>query len=340
MMHRLSICLLSATLLFAGAAFGQTEDVEREKIARTTMKFLNVSADPRAAALGDAMTAVEGGSTALFYNPAGMGSQTSFVTASVAQTDWFVDVSYNFASVSLRPMGGRWGVFGLSMMAVDYGEFEETIRADNDDGFIDLGTFSPTAVSFGVGYARALTDRFSIGAHVKYASQDLGVSVMSVDGDGNLDRANNEESVVAFDFGMLYHTGYRSLTFAAAARNFAREVEYEEESYELPLLLKIGVSMNVMDFTNMSRDVHSLVVSIDTESPRDYSEQIKIGGEYTFMNTISLRAGYIFPTDQQGINAGVGIHRTIGGIRFGGDYAYTDFGVFDAVHRIGLSLSL
>lgn len=332
--------MLVVAFLLAVPSFGQAPEVEREKIARTTMKFLNVSGDPRAASLGDAMTALEGGSTALFYNPAGMVGQTTFLNAAVSQADWFVDVKYNFASLALRPWDGRWGVFGLSLVAVDYGEFEETIRADNEDGFLDLGTFSPSALSVGVGYARALTDRFSIGAHVKYANQDLGLSVMSTSSNGDLDRATNEESVVAFDFGMLYETGFRSLTFAAAARNFAREVEYEEESYELPLLLKIGVSMDLMDFTNMSRDLHSLVVSIDTESPRDYSEQIKIGGEYTFMETISLRAGYVFPTDQQGINAGVGIHRTLAGVRIGGDYAYTDFGVFDGVHRIGLQLSL
>jgi hypothetical protein len=338
MIYRKSILLLGCMLLLAGTALGQAQDIERKKIARTTMKFLNVSADPRAAALGDAMTAVDGGSSALFYNPAGMSGQTSFINLTVSQVDWFVDTKYNFASLALRPADGRWGVFGFSLIAVDYGEFEETIRADNEAGFIDLGTFSPSSLSFGVGYARTLTDRFSIGAHVKYANQDLGNSVMSA-GD-ELDRAANEESVIAYDFGMLYRTGFRSLTFAAAARNFAPEVEYEEESYELPLLLKIGMSMDVMDFTNMSRDMHSFVVSIDTESPRDYQEQIKIGGEYTFMETISFRVGYIFPTDQQGINAGVGIHRTIAGMRIGGDYAYTDFGVFEGVHRIGLQVSL
>ncbi len=327
-------------LLLAGPAFGQAQDIEREKIARTTMKFLNVSAHPRAASLGDAMTALEIGAMSMLYNPAGMSGQNSFLNVSVSQADWFVDVEYNFATLSVRPYGGRWGVFGFSLVAVDYGEIEETIRFDNDDGYLDLGTFSPTALSFGVGYARTLTDRFSIGAHVKYARQDLGNSVISTNDELEMDRADNEESVIAYDFGMLYRTGFRSLTFAAAARNFAPEVEYEEESYELPLLLTIGVSMNLTDFTNVNRDMHSFVVSVDTESPRDYHEQIKIGGEYTFLNTISLRAGYIFPTDQQGINAGIGIHRTIGGISIGGDYAYTDFGVFDSVHRIGLELSL
>lgn len=317
--------------------YGQDE-TEREKLARTTMKFLNISADPRAAALGDAVTALEGGSTSLFYNPASMGNQRFFLDAAVAQTQWFVDVKYNFASLSLRPFGGRWGVLGFSFVSADYGQLEETIRADNEQGFIDLGTFTPHAWSFGLGYARGLTDRFSVGGQVKYVAQDLGTSVMSGQ-EGSFEQAANKEGVVAFDFGMLYETGFRSLTFAVNARNFAREVEYAEESYELPLLLKIGVAMDLVDLTGLSRDMHAFVVGIDTESPRDYDEQVKIGGEYTFMKTLSLRAGYVFPTDEQGINAGVGIHQTVGGMRIGGDYAYTDFGVFDTVHRIGLQLS-
>lgn len=340
MMHRASaffICLLM--LLAAPSAYGQ-DDFERQKLARTTMKFLNISADPRAAALGDAVTALEGASTSLFYNPAGMGSQQSFLHTAVAQTDWFVDVKYNFASLSVRPGDGRYGVLGFSFVSADYGDFEETIRADNEQGFEDLGTFSPSAYSVGVGYARTLSDRFAVGGHVKFVSQDLSTSVMSVKEDGGFRRAGNEESVLAFDFGMLYRTGFRSLTFAASARNFAREVEYAEESYELPLLLKIGMSMDLVDLTSFSPETHGFVVSVDTESPRDYFEQIKVGAEYTFLDTISLRAGYIFPTDQQGINAGVGIHRSFGGMALAANFAYTHFGIFSEVKRIGFQLSL
>jgi hypothetical protein len=340
-MHRAAIISLSVLFMLACVctAHAQEEDLEREKLARTTMKFLNISADPRAAGLGDAVTALSEGSTSLFYNPAGMGTQTTFLDVAIAQTQWFVDVKYNFASMSVRPLDGRFGVFGVSVLAADYGNFEETIRADTEEGFVDLGTFSPSAIGVGLGYARALTDRFAVGGHARYVRQNLGNSVMSVQEDGAYDRADNDEAVFAFDFGMRYATGFESLVFAVTARNFARKVEYAEESYELPLLLKIGVSMNVLDLTNISGDMHSLVVGIDTESPRDYSEQIKVGGEYTFMNTISLRAGYVFPTDEQGINAGVGVHRTIGGLGIGADYAYTDFGVFSEVHRIGFQLS-
>ncbi len=51
------------------------------------------------------------------------------------------------------PFVRNYGVFGFSLMAVDYGEVQETIRADNDQGFIDLGTIRPSAFAVGAGYA-------------------------------------------------------------------------------------------------------------------------------------------------------------------------------------------
>ncbi len=325
-----------ALVLAAAPAAGQ-----QQKLAQTGMKFLNASLDPRAAALGDAVTASDGGSEMLFYNPAGMASQSTFLQTSFGQLDWIADIMYNQASLSLAPAGGRFGVVGFTVLAVDYGDLQGTIRADNDSGYLDTEIFSPTAVAFGVGYARALTDRFSVGAHVKRVTQDLGPAAQDFDEAGGLVFADNRKSVTAFDFGVLYRTGFESLTFAFSARNFSQEIKYVDESFQLPLTLKIGLRMNVFDLTSMgAAGTHRLNVSVDAENPRDFSEQIKVGAEYVFLDSFALRGGYVFPTDEQGINLGAGFFRTVGGVGVGADYAYTDFGIFQSVHRVALRLSL
>jgi len=51
------------------------------------------------------------------------------------------------------------------------------------------------------------------------------------------------------------------------------------------------------------------------------------------MNQFAFRAGYVTPTDEQGISLGVGVRQSIAGMTLGLDYAYTSFGVFDQVHR-------
>ena len=86
--------------------------------------------------------------------------------------------------------------------------------------------------------------------------------------------------------------------------------------------------------------MHSLLLSVDAVHPRSYIEQVKVGGEYTFLNTISLRAGYIYSSDDQGVNMGAGLQTELGGMEAGFDYAYSQFDVFGNVHRFAVQLGL
>ena len=340
--------LLVLTLLLcaplAGAQDPPTDQDEREKLAQTAMKFLAVSADPRAAAMGDAMTAVTNGSHSLFTNPAGMAFQRSASGLTLGQTSWIADIDYNHGSFAYRP-NSSFGVVGVSLTFADYGELQETVfDSGADQGYRDVGTFSPQAWAVGLGYARSFSDRFSAGGQVKYVSQDLGSAIVNIEDDGTdeglVSRDDLAESTVAYDFGVFYKTGFESLNFAISARNFSPAVTFAEENAELPLSLRIGVSMDVLDLTPMASGPHSLMVALDAENPRDFAEQLKIGAEYTFAETLSLRAGYIAPTDEQGFSLGAGVRHEVSGLgALGADYAYTDFGVFDGVHRVALNLS-
>lgn len=335
-----TLSILGLLLVLSAPAARAQVDFEQSKRAQTVFKFLDGPMNARASAMAGAMATMEGSSTALFFNPAGMAYQESFGDLSVTRTQFIVDINYNAASFSVQPLGGTYGVLGFTVVSVDYGALTETVRADNDDGYLDLGTFSPGALSFGVGWARPLTDRFSIGAHIKYARVDLGSSVESFSG-GSPVRVDNAQSVIAYDFGMMYHTGFRGLIFAAQARNFAPEVTFFEENEELPLSLEMGISMDVMQLAPGLSGMHGFMVSVDAESPRDYSERIKLGGEYTFMDILSLRAGYSFPSDEKGISLGAGIQQEISDIGVGIDYAYTDYGALtgaNLVHHLGFNL--
>ena len=85
-----------------------------------------------AAALGSAVTAVDGTYASLFYNPAGLAAQQNWMTAGASQVQFIADINYNMAALNLAPWGGRYGVVGVSLMHVDYGSMQETIR-DNTD---------------------------------------------------------------------------------------------------------------------------------------------------------------------------------------------------------------
>ena len=56
--------------------------------------------------------------------------------------------------------------------------------------------------------------------------------------------------------------------------------------------------MNVLDLTDLSPDEHQFLLSVDAEHPRDFQEQIRVGGEYLFLKILALRAGYVSGGDE------------------------------------------
>ena len=328
----LGIVILGTLLVLAVPGNAQ------QKLAQTGMKFLNVGTDPRAEGLGEAFTSIEGNSSAMFYNPAGMARLEKFASVMLGSTEWIADIRHNFLSVALAPMEGRYGVIGISMQSVNYGNVYETVRDGDPNGlgYRDLGVFQPTAFMLGVGYARALSEKFSVGGGIKFVSQDLGYAVVDLQGT----EAANKTSVVAFDFGIIYRTGFKSLNFGMSVRNFSKEVKYVSEGFQLPLTFKVGVSMNAFDFAPFEHSDHAFLVSIDAEHPRDYPEQFRFGAEYTFMKILSLRIGYVNPSDEYGLEYGVGVREAVAGVGLGVDYSYTPFGIFGNVNRFSLQISL
>ena len=114
---------------------------------------------------------------------------------------------------------------------------------------------------------------------------------------------------------------------AMSARNFSESLKYAEEQFELPLTFRMGVAADL---------VENLSVSVVNERPRDYFTTTRVGVEYSLMNMLDIRAGYVTPTDEAGINFGVGFNMA----GFSVDVAYTDFGVFDSVMRFGVQYTL
>lgn len=294
----------------------------QQKLAQTSMKFLLVSTDARAAAMGDANIALEGNSSAMFFNPAGMARLQSLADVNVGQVQWIADIKYLHGAAAFAPFNGDYGVLGVSFVFVDYGDFQHTIRATNELGYLDLGTFSPSAYCIGVSYAKALSEKFSVGGTVKYALQDLTSSVTSISSKGYTKDSYKPQALV-FDFGMLYHTGIQSLDFAASIRNFSKEITLVEEGFQLPLMFKVGFAYNASDIFKLDKSQHSIQLALDAAHPRDNKERIDVGVEYKFMNALSLRAGYSSPNDLHDFTYGVGFEQSLSNYMLGVDYAYT-----------------
>lgn len=326
-------------ILLVGLCILTVSTLGQQKLAQTGMKFLNVAVDARASSLGEAFTAVEGNAASMFFNPAGMARTADLANVSLGQVKWIADIKHNYVAASISPSGGEYGVLGIMVQTVDYGDLQGTIRSGNTAGFVDMGTFNPKATMVGVGYARALSDKFAVGGAIKWVHQNLGDGIIQVLQSGEYLTRNDEAQLFAFDFGMMYKTGYKSLQFGVVVRNFSKEARYIDEGFQLPLTFKVGLSMNVLDFVTDDKEMHQFVLSVDAEHPRDYPERLKMGGEYTFMQILSLRAGFISLADEQKFSYGVGLQKSLGPVGLGVDYAYMPFGIFGNVHTFALRFS-
>jgi len=317
------------------------------KLAQTGFGFLNVSTDAKATAMGEAVTTDNSISTSLFFNPAGISEMNSTVYAGVSQMKWIADIKYFSASLAYAPFQGRYGVFGVDFTKVDYGDFDFTRVAANEQGFDDIAGYpEPYSYSIKLVYGIKLSEEFSVGGKLKYAYQNLGNSEIPVYKQVIIDSLLTPDTsivtkkysldVLAFDFGTIYKTGYKSLAFGMSISNFSRELKYERESFQLPLTFKFGISMNLFDFLPELAKNNSFMLAIDAVHPRSYSEYLSIGSEYTFMKMISLRAGYITKHDDYGLSFGLGVNKF--GFKF--DYSYLSHKVFNNIQRFSVGFSL
>ncbi|MCB9248633.1 MAG: PorV/PorQ family protein [Ignavibacteriales bacterium] len=301
-------------------------------MAQTGFNFLDISSDARASAMAGAVNSLSGYSEALFHNPSSMADIPTMLNANFSINKWIADINHISASLIYFSSEGDYGVFGLSLQSVDYGDIHGTVfTRDNEQSYFDTGLLNPTAMAFGIGYAVMLNDKFSVGTQVKYAFQKLGNNVFD---DGSI--KNNETSSLALDFGTIYRTGIKSLAFGMSVRNYSNEVKYEKESFQLPLIFIIGISADLFDFFEIDNHDQTLLLSIDATHHRSHPEQIIVGIEYSIFKSIFLRGGYVSANSEDDFSFGLGLSYYGAFI----DYAYTPFGVFNNVQRFTVRVSL
>ncbi len=310
-----------------------------EKLAQSGFQFLSVVSDGHAAALGSALTARDLRSSALFFNPAAMARMSTFFDVTASLNQWIGDIKHQTLSLAVKPGQGQYGVFGFSFQSVDYGEVEGTVVADNAAGYLDTEIIKPTALAIGIGYAKAITDRFSVGGQVRYVEQNLGESIIPAVltlTDTVAGKTENRLTPTAFDFGTIYQTGLKGLAFGMSIRNFSKEIMYAKEGFEIPLVFTMGIAINVMNLLPDMGLEQSAILSIDASHYRSHPEQVKVGLDYTFMRMLSIRGGYVSANDEEGFSYGVGISK----LGFSFDYAYTPFGLFGSVNRMTVRFAL
>jgi hypothetical protein len=325
--------LICLTLAFALLCFVQTADAFN-KAGRTAMQFLKIGTGARQTGLGESGIAAVRDINAVFWNPAGISGVNS-AEASFSFNKWFVDMNYLSGAVGVRWEGV--GIFGVSWASLDYGTIQEAlVKTGSTSSDTRTGnTFTGSDLMVGLSYSREFTDRLSIGLTVKYLREKLFIYT----GD-----------VFAFDVGTYYDTGFRGIRFGMSFQNFGNSVKFldqgmQEEGYDLPLIFRIGVSMDIFaphEALIGTLDNHTLMMSFEAVNSNDYGERYNLGGEYTFSGIkgfdFVLRGGYRFNYDEGNLSLGAGLATKLSGIGVRVDYSYVSYEFLESPSRLSLTV--
>ena len=315
-------------LLYAEA--GRTQvfpNLGGQRAGTAAAQFLKIGIGARALGMGESYVAVANDAEALYWNPAGI-SQFREQTVFFAHTQWVVDIDLEYAGIvyHLDPSNS----FGLAVTYLHTDEMKETTELQPFGTGRFFG-YSDFLIAFS--YARNMTDKFSFGLSLKYMQENIAELITR----GFL-----------FDLGTYYRTGFESLRFAVAVSNLGPEIaptgsftyqNLRAEAVEVssfqssppPIMFRLGIAAELID-----AEQHVLTTSVQLNHPNDNEENINIGLEYWWQNTIALRAGYKTARIEEDFSLGAGVYLPTAFTNFRVDYAFTNFGRLGYVNRFSI----
>jgi len=336
--------MLLYILIITGSCFSQLDNTESiSKTGTTSAQFLKIGADARGASMGNAFTAMAGGISSMYWNPAGMTSIRK-IEAMFLSSDWIAGITYNYAAFGINL--GNTGVIGISMTSLSTPEdLVRTVEKPNGTG----ENFDANDLAINLSYARRLTNKFSLGGNIKYIRQSIW---------------HASASSVAADLGALFITPFKDIRLGASLSNYGSDMQmsgrnqkfsvdpdpinegnvefvnamYETDKFPLPLLFRVGLSGEIIS-TELSR----LTFAIDALHPNDNVEWVNLGLELASRDMFFLRGGYstLFRQDtEEGLTLGSGFNYRLPGssTQIKLDYSYSEFGRLRDVQRLSIGI--
>jgi opacity protein-like surface antigen len=325
----ISYIRLRSAVAFLLILFAVMPSLALEKVGSTSMQVLKFPIGVRGIGMGNALTADARDVEAVWWNP---GALTEIKKNQVVLTQVNMPAKIQLNSIAF---GHRWGELGAwSVHVINLFTDDMKVRTWENPNPPDGTGLNFNAYDFilGVGYARKLTDKFSLGGNLRYLRSALEETTY----DG-----------VSVDLGTLYKTGLRSMRLAMAIQNLGPDVKYSGEyldyrnktrndgiistPYEgasLPTMFRLGIAFDVFEMLKLKHSAeHAATFAAEMNHPNDNRERLNLGGEYGYKNTLFLRAGGKLGYDEESVAGGFGLKfPVIGNYTVKFDYAYSHWG--------------
>jgi len=298
-----------------------------QRVGISSFTFLKIGVGARAAALGEAYGAIANDATALYWNPAA-AVVVETDQAVVAHTEWFADIRHEFGGVvyHLTPEDA----VGFSLIALTTDEMARTTTL-MPTGTGETFRFQDLAV--GLTYSRKMTTQFSFGVTARYVREQIAELSM--------------QNIVV-DVGAYYLTGFSTTRFAIVLSSFGSATRPEGsvivdgvgevnqfEEFSPPTQFRLAFAMEPI-----LEESHRLTTSFQLNHPNDNAENIGLGFEYAWTETVFLRIGYRLNVDEQrlpSLGLGVRVPVELSILQF--DYGVSTYNLLGMTHRFSLGAS-
>lgn len=333
--------VLLITLLLISIFISTIAAQDVEKVGTSAATFLRVPVGARAVAMGGAFVATSNDVSSLFWNAGGL-ARLDHYELMVDYTPWLPGLNFNYIALAI-PLQG-YGTLGISVTSLG----TEKMAVTTPDQPMGTGeTFDAQSVALGVSFSRKLTERFSLGATVKYVNERI---------------FNSAATGFALDIGAVYDTPFKGIRFGFSVSNFGTKMQMngddlnlrvdiapdikgnnqsvvgqlKTDQFDMPLIMRVGLAWDALN-----SEFHRLTISADGLNPNDNGHSMNIGAEYAFFNEqVQLRAGYnelFLDEPEKGLTLGAGANIAIGGsVRLRAEYAYQQFVHLGDVNRYTL----
>ena len=327
-------CALAALTLLLTllplAARAQEIELGGQRRGTASLEFLKIGIGARAEGMGQAFVSVANDPSAMYWNPAGVGSLQRR-ELQVSTVDYPADIRYNYLAAVFpsRKLSGSLGI-QVGGIAADLPETDEFHPFGTGRTF----TFSDFVI--GGTYARRFTDKLLIGFGVKYAREDFGSQIDAP--------ATN---AVLFDIGSIYYLGFRSFRVGMSLTNFGADLgpggtfisqnngaSRSFDKFTAPTLFRYGLAFEPLERENLR-----FTTALEASQPSDNRIEYRAGTELLLRGHLALRSGYQIRSDAFRFSAGAGFRGTVGTLSGTLDYAYTDGGALGHVNRLSLQVA-
>ena len=252
--------------------------------------FLKIGVGARAMGMGSAYVAVADDPTALHWNPAGLASSREGIRLTAMHNEWIDDFRQEYVAVS-GPVGP--GTAGASFTGFYTSELER-----RDETGTLTGHFGYNDIAATIGYGLRVAPGADAGLAIRYIREMI---------------ADENASTVAFDLGGKFAVRKTGLVFGAAVQNVGGEASFDQESFPIPLTIRGGASYR----RAIASIQGSALLTTEYRKARGEDGRFHLGGEYSYRDWLSFRAGAKFGYDEENVSFGLGVAR--GPIHF--DYA-------------------